>query len=193
MDCSEFLEGYSGFHDHRIGEAERRRYRAHLEHCGSCRRYHRVLRRGLRAVRDLPRVKASTDFFPRLQHRLFHLRDGTPVSPSRTAGSAAVIAVAAVGLLALAWLPFASRAPLEVRLPAVAVEAPPPSPQEPGALPSLFEPGPFVIPAIRRTAPHSRVPGWLTDGRRIELSSGYPSDWETRARPVARHHAAAGY
>ncbi len=54
--------------------------------------------------------------------------------------------MASVGVLALAWLPFASRVSMEVTLPPVAVSLPAVS----GAAqmtPALFSSGPFVIQA----------------------------------------------
>jgi len=145
MECEEFLQGYSSYLDGRADPPERENFDAHLESCDSCARYHRVMRRGLEVFRDLPRVTGSSDFLPRLQHRLYHVDDRIPYGSS-PAGNAALVAVAAVGILALAWLPFAVRAPVEVELPAVAVEAPPPAPAG-STVPSLFEPGPFVAPA----------------------------------------------
>jgi hypothetical protein len=49
-----------------------------------------------------------------------------------------------VGLLAVVWLPFASRIPVEIELAPVAVTVPAPSAE----IPSLFSPGPFVTPVI---------------------------------------------
>jgi hypothetical protein len=63
---------------------------------------------------------------------------------SRLGGGAALVAMAAVGLLAVVWLPFASKIPVEVELAPVAVTAPATGAE----VPSLFSPGPFVTPVI---------------------------------------------
>ena len=145
MECKEFLDGYSSYLDGLVAEDERQAFRAHIEDCDSCARYDRVVQRGLRVFRNLPRLDPPDDFLPRLRHRIYHLEDDIPLSSARHGGSAALLAVAAVGLLALAWLPVASQAPVEVQLPEVAVERP--VPDEEGAAPSLFDRGPFVTPA----------------------------------------------
>ena len=68
-----------------------------------------------------------------------------------------MVAVAAVGLLALVWLPFASRIPVEVELAPVAVTAPSPADD----VPSLFSDGPFVAPiAYRGVAPIVELTAW---------------------------------
>lgn len=154
MECHEFLEGYSSYADGLLDAAEERRFERHRKACGSCSRYHRVIRRGTEIFRNLPRARPSSDFLPRLRHRLYHLQDGIPLDATTRGGGAAAIAVAAVGILALSWLPFAASVPVEVELPAVAVEAP----RERAAgvrPPSLFEPGPVLGSGLddRATAP----------------------------------------
>ena len=144
MECKEFLEGYSAYLDGVVSREEEEAFRRHLERCDACARYDRVIQRGVEIFRNLPRPVPAPDFLPRLRDRHYHVEDGIPYDTARHGGSAALVAVAAVGLLALAWLPFASRMPVEVELPAVAVEAPPPETQD--DLPSLFDPGPFVAP-----------------------------------------------
>jgi hypothetical protein len=67
---------------------------------------------------------------------------------ARPGGSAALVAVAAVGLLAIVWLPFASRIPVEVELAPVSVSAPAPATE----VPSLFSNGPFVTPVVYQGA-----------------------------------------
>lgn len=146
MECQEYLEGYSEYLDERLDVERRATFRAHQEGCSGCRRYDRVIRRGVKVWRSLPEVEPSPDFLPRLRHRLYHVDDAESLAAERPLGSAALVAVAAVGFLALAWLPFATQMSVEVQLPAVAVEAPVPeaSPRTPA---SLFGPGPFLTPA----------------------------------------------
>lgn len=156
MDCQEFLEGYSSYLDGVASLSEQARFEEHLDRCEACARYDRVVQRGLKVFRNLPRVHTSSDFLPRLRHRLYHVDDAIPERSRTTGGSAALVAVAAVGILALAWMPFATRVPVEVELPAVSVEAPPPEPAE--ALPSLFDRGPFLAPLRSYSSP-GRVSG----------------------------------
>jgi hypothetical protein len=167
MDCDEFLRGYSGFRDRRFPPPVRERYREHLEECASCRRYDHVLCRGVQLLRSLPSPRPSADFFPRLKHRIYHIEDGSPLSDSSPGGGAALAALAAVGILALAWLPFALQPPSEVELDPVAVE---PSGQVEAASPSLFGSGPFVTPLLHEAAsPRTAAPsgsGWRSAGER---------------------------
>lgn len=167
MECKDFLEGYSAYLDGVASPAEEAAFERHIEECEACARYDRVVQRGLEIFRNLPRVEPSSDFLPRLRHRLFHVEDGIPFQSVRHGGSAAAVAVAAVGLLALAWLPFAARMPVEVQLPTVAVEAPALQEQT-HRVPSLFEPGPFLQPraAVEAgtgmfiQAAHGQEPEW---------------------------------
>lgn len=160
MQCEDFLEGYSEFMDGRLAPSEHEAFDRHLEACDACARYHRVVQRGLFIWRNLPDLHPSPDFLPRLRHRLFHVDDEARLAP-RTLGSAALIAVAAVGMLALAWLPFATRVAVEVELPPVAVETPTPR-STPAASPSLFGPGPFLTPLVgyEGTGYEGAPPAW---------------------------------
>lgn len=152
MLCKDFIQGYSEYADDRLPPDARARYEAHRRTCGACDRYHAVVRRGVAEYRSLPTVRPSPDFLPRLQHRLYHVDDAGRLSNGPHLGSAALVAVAAVGFLALAWLPFATRMSVEVELPAVAVEAPVRAvagrPER-----SLFGRGPYVAPVTRYWVP----------------------------------------
>lgn len=152
MQCSGFLEGYTDFRDGLLGPAREAEFRVHMDGCPACERYDRVLRDGLRLLSDIEDPEGSDDFMPRLQHRLYNLDQGVLDSSSnRFLGSAALVAVAAVGLLALFWLPFAASVPVEVELPAVAVERPPEQLVTfDDEVPSLLSSGPFVLPASLR-------------------------------------------
>ena len=144
MDCEEFLQGYSDYSDRLRTPEQLRDFESHMRQCQTCARYDRVVRQGIDLFRQLPRPDTSPDFLPRLRHRLYHIDDHT-VLGSRLGGGVALVAMAAVGLLAIVWLPFASRIPVEVELAPVAVTAPTPPSAD---LPSLFSPGPFVTPVI---------------------------------------------
>ncbi len=155
MRCEEFLEGYSEFLDGRLDERRQAAFEAHRDACRACGRYDHVVQRGLGIWRSLPEVDPSPDFVPRLRHRLYHVDEESRAAQHRHLGSAALVAVASVGLLALAWLPFATRASVEIELPPVAVETPGPVTASPAATPvaagadapALFGSGPFVVPA----------------------------------------------
>lgn len=149
MDCDEFLRGYSEFRDRRCPFPVRSQFEEHLESCDSCRRYDRVLRRGVHVLRRLPTPCPSSDFLPRLKHRIYHLEDGIGPVDGSPAGTVALTAMAAVGLLALAWLPFALQAPVaEVQLAPVAVERPEGAPTMAA---SVFGQGPFITPLLRES------------------------------------------
>lgn len=169
MQCEEFLEGYSEFLDGRLGPKRQTAFEAHREACCTCGRYDRVVQRGLNVWRNLPDIDPSPDFLPRLRHRLYHVDDEAHLGQTRHLGSAALIAVAAVGLLALTWLPFATRMTVEVELPPLAVEAPADVSEAVGRPyrspavhgwrsydASLFGSGPFVVPAFATRSPASR-------------------------------------
>jgi hypothetical protein len=154
MRCSEFLQGYSEFADDRLTPATFATFGEHLEKCPACQRYHRVLREGIAEYRSLPELHPSPDFIPRLQHRLFHVDDAGRLSSGHHLGSAALVAVASVGFLALAWLPFATRMSVEVELPAVAVEIPvSPVDMALDPMPALFREKPFNSPVSEYLVP----------------------------------------
>lgn len=141
MGCDQIVERYTDYRDGLLEEAERRQVEEHLSRCACCARYDRVMRRGLEILADMPCAEASDDFMPRLRYRLYSMDCGAATARGRFGGSAALVGVAAVGLLALFWLPFASRVPLEMELPAVSALPPTATEVE---IPSLFRTGPFV-------------------------------------------------
>ncbi len=155
MRCAEFLNAYSEFVDDRLPPARHALFREHLANCSACCRYHRVLHQGVAECRSLPTVHSSQDFLPRLQHRLFHVDDAGRLTHRHHLGAAALVAVASVGLLALAWLPFATRVSVEVELPPVAVELPRIPAPESSARPerSIFNEGPFFSPVTEYLEP----------------------------------------
>jgi hypothetical protein len=165
MQCEEFISSYSSYRDGLLDPEREKRFEDHLSACESCARYDRVVRKGTQVLRDLPRTEPSPDFLDRLRHRIYHVRDGIPLTAER--GGPAVVAVAAMGLLAFAWLPFATQMSVEVELPAVAVEEPSRSAltggsnegdataQGPDEPPRFLEPG-VLVGADRPGA----APGW---------------------------------
>ena len=174
MQCTGFLEGYTDFRDGRLSPAREAAFRAHLDACSACTRYDRTIRDGLQLLAELPDAEGSEDFMPRLTHRLYNLDQGVLDTSSRHfLGSAALVAVASVGLLALFWLPFAASVPVELELPAVAVERPPEQlVTYENQTPSLLRSGPFVQPADRLDG---RPQTLFLDGER----QWYPSKQQT--------------
>jgi len=145
MLCKDFIENHADFRDRLMDDAARVAYERHLVECERCRRYDEVVERGVALYCDLPAPTASPDFMPRLLHRIYHLEDAVRLTSKRALGGAALVAVAGVGILTVAWLPFATRMSVEVQLPVVAVDAPPPP--RPVVEPSaLFGDGPYVSP-----------------------------------------------
>jgi hypothetical protein len=151
MWCDEFIQGYSDYRDGLLSDGTRARFDRHVRLCDRCARYDSVVDRGVGLWCGLPGAEASPDFLPRLQHRLYHVDDAARLTSKRALGSAALVAVASVGLLAVTWLPFATRMTVEVELPPVAVKAP--VSVMAGRQPSLFDEGPYVSPPRRFFVP----------------------------------------
>lgn len=125
LDCSEFLEDYSGFRDGDLDPARAEAMRRHAAGCSSCARYDRVVAGGVEVFRDLPGVEPSYDFLPRLQHRIYQA-DYEASRRRRRASSAPAVLTAGIGL-AIAMtvlLPRIRTAPAVVELPPIAAHAP---------------------------------------------------------------------
>jgi hypothetical protein len=170
MQCTGFIDGYTDFKDGLLRPDHEAEFRQHLADCPKCEHYDRVLRDGLQLLSSMPEQASSDDFMSRLQHRLYNLDQGVvDASSNRFVGSAALVAVAGVGLLALFWLPFAASVPIELELSPVAVERP--SGQltvNSNQVPSLFRSGPFVDPASLFDA---NAPQSFLDGERAWYSN----------------------
>ena len=156
--CDQFIEQYTDNGDRLLDAALLTEFETHLADCPCCARYHRVMLRGLELLSDIPLPESSDDFMPRLRHRLYNVDCGVAEGRRSFGGSAALVGVAAVGLLALFWLPFAASVPLEMELAAVSAQPPPPGSQE---LPSLFRSGPFVSTLL--VEDESYLDGYLTE------------------------------
>jgi len=146
-DCDRFVQEYSDYRDGALSAEQEADFREHVETCPCCARYDRVLRAGSELLARLPSEQPADDFMPRLKHRLYNVDEGLSELPAhRFAGGAALVGVAAVGLLALFWLPFAATVPVEMQLDPVAAYVPPGIETD---VPSLFRQGPFVDASIR--------------------------------------------
>lgn len=104
MTCDEYLALYSELLDERLDVEDELRCRTHALQCASCARYDRVMRRGLRLVRELPSIAPSSQFLFRLQHRI--RQTSQPSDGDRFAASGTVVALAIAGVIAIAaWSP----------------------------------------------------------------------------------------
>lgn len=138
MTCSDFQDRFSDYFDGTaepsfLGAAD-----AHLAECMDCRRYHDVISQGSAILRSMPPVVVADDFFPRLQHRIYHLEDGPALSQADMAGSGTTVAttVAIAVLIALAaWSPALVRPPQVALAPIVVSQ---PGPRVVGVRPPLL-------------------------------------------------------
>ncbi len=105
VDCPEFLDRYSDFRDDCLDAESRSAFEGHIRVCASCARYDRVVRNGVELFASAPEIEPSKDFYPRLQHRIFHLEDARALSNRRASGaSLAALGIAAAVAFA-AWTP----------------------------------------------------------------------------------------
>jgi hypothetical protein len=138
MTCSDFQDRFSDYFDRTAEPSFLREADAHLAECLDCRRYHDVFSQGSTILRRMPPVVVADDFFPRLQHRIYHLEDGPALSQADMAGSGATVAttVAIAVLIALAaWSPALVRPPQVALAPIVVSQ---PGPRVVGVRPALL-------------------------------------------------------
>lgn len=126
MSCADFLSLFSDYRDGLLTVEVQRRVEAHLDACDSCRRYRRVVDRGVELLDSRESVSVPDDFRPRLKHRIYHEKDGEALTSERSAsGVSLAVAVGMAALLtAAAWTPAMSDADPEVRLPPIVVTEP---------------------------------------------------------------------
>ncbi len=173
MTCQEFLARHSDFIDGELDAREYARVEAHRASCPKCARYDRVVRSGVRMLRGLPEVEPSSDFFPRLQHRIYNLDERLRSGHRGTsAGAVASLAVAA-SLALLAWSPLL-RSGLEVRDVDAVEQAASASP----GTPSIADPGPS------RAAPFPGAAARPTSGVTVQLAAEAPNVPSIDPRPV---------
>ena len=146
MDCEEFLEDYSDFLDRRFEAHPLIAYTEHVLGCESCAEYDRVVRRGLRLVRQIGPPEANPSFKPRLRRSLSDLSRGG-LGPRDYVVGMALTAATAFGLLAVSVVP-TLRARSAVELPPLVVEAPAET-----SRPLLFGPAPRFTPPAMLWAP----------------------------------------
>lgn len=158
LDCSDFLEDYSGFRDGTLSAGRCATLAEHLDACASCARYDRVIRNGVDLVRDLPEIEPSHDFLPRLQHRIYHLEDDAMRARRASGASAVLISGIALAIGATAWAPLMRSGTAVVELPPIVAHAP----HKVEALQHLFRAGPLLTEqqdaAATRTLFHEYSP-----------------------------------
>lgn len=170
MDCREFIARHSELVDGALAPDDRTRLREHAERCSSCARYDRVVRRGGELVRQLlPRVEASSDFQPRLKHRLYHVRDESAPRHAGVYAALAVLLVAGTGVAVVANEP---QTPV--------VQAEPVLVGPPSAPPSLVGPAtPARVPLVRYSAAPARRAGAVrTVGADVRWPVYSPADYD---------------
>jgi anti-sigma factor RsiW len=152
VNCSDFLENYSGLRDGSLETERAEELRAHRTACPSCARYDRVVDNGVEIFRELPALETSPDFLPRLHSRIRRIESEEALVGERASGaSGLLIGGIALAIAATAWTPLMRARPSVVELPPVAAHAP----HRVEALEVLFRPGPLLTrtSAGSRTAP----------------------------------------
>jgi hypothetical protein len=122
MECDEFLQSFSDFLDAEFEKHSPEEYNGHLEKCARCGEYDRVVRRGLRLVREMDVPEPVPDFMPRLQRSFLSRRERSEVIV-QYAKAAGMAGFAIAALLLLAVNPNFLPAGDDLELPPVVVEA----------------------------------------------------------------------
>ncbi len=124
VSCHDFISAYSDYRDGLVDTGLSRSLATHLSECPSCARYDRVIRRGIEVARGIDGPRPSSDFLPRLQHRIYHLEDDVRPDPFGSSVSVALLTMILVVLGVSAWLPAVRSATGPARLPAITALAP---------------------------------------------------------------------
>jgi anti-sigma factor RsiW len=126
MNCSEFVAHFTDYVDGAAPPADVRAMEEHLGRCDSCRRYKTVVEHGAELLRSLPAPELREDFEPRLQHRLYHLREERLLPEAATSRTPALTVVGiALLLTAVAWSPLLRTSAPVVELPPIVVDRAP--------------------------------------------------------------------
>lgn len=146
-DCREFLDRYSDYRDGRLGDDGRSFFIGHLAECTTCRRYDRVIRKGVDVLRKNSQGTPCRRLTVVEARRLAAAFDKESLALGTAGSGLTITAAALVAMLmaAAAWSPFFSGQTPEVEMPPVVAGAPPPpaattlSSSEPIASPELRE------------------------------------------------------
>ena len=181
MKCSEFLDKYTDFRDGVLAPREGDALRAHVAGCVPCRRYDRVVTRGVGLLRALPATRPDPDFRARLRHSIYALEEerrrrrllGTAARAVPLLGTLGVLGALLTALTLRESVPVVELPPIVAGLPSHA-SGPVGSALLPGARASVEArswpavpagpgtPGTFAsaarLPAAARAAPVRRFP-----------------------------------
>lgn len=126
MNCPQFIERFSDYVDGIEDPLFRENADRHLASCPACRRYLEVFQQGRRLLDAFPEVSVPDDFYPRLQHRIYHLEDEHALrrGSSGSATTAATILGMAILLTVAAWSPLMRPSEPEVELSPIVVNRP---------------------------------------------------------------------
>ncbi len=128
--CRKFLDGYSEYRDGRLDTEDRSFFMGHMAQCSSCRRYDRVIRRGVRVLREPVEASApATMSIAEVRFRATAFeRESLALGTAGSGVTLSAAVVVALLLAAVAWSPFFSGTTPEVDMPPVVAGAPhPPS------------------------------------------------------------------
>ena len=180
MQCSEFLDRYTDFHDGALAPEESERFRVHMTACATCQRYDEVLIRGVDLLRALSETRPGEDFRARLRHSIYMLeeeRRRRRLLRSNVRTVPLLGALAAFGAIVVG-LSLGEAAPV-VDLPPIVAARPSPGTGAPRPLPlpsSLLLPDPARSPLAGPSG--VRVPGASrVRGRAVRVSAPAPELW----------------
>ena len=142
IDCSQFLAFHTDYRDQLLDPVSRADVTRHLEQCGACARYDRVVGAGIDALLAVPEILPSDDFMARLDGRLA-LVDELTASRSPSGAPIGLVFALGVAIAAAAWAPALRTDAEPVRLPPAVAHAP----YHPRILPLVFHPGLLPAPA----------------------------------------------
>ena len=127
-ECRKFLDRYSEYRDGRLDTEARSSFVGHMARCSSCRRYDRVIRRGVRVLREpVAASSAATMSIAEVRFRATAFeRESLALGAAGSGVALSAAAVVALLLAAIAWSPFFAGTTPEVDMPPVVAGAPPP-------------------------------------------------------------------
>ena len=123
--CRNFLVGYSEYRDGHLASEDRSFFVGHMARCSSCRRYDRVIRRGVQVLREPVAASAMSSLSTaevRFRATAFE-RESLALGTAGSGVTLSAAVVVALLLAAVAWSPYFSGTP-EVEMPPVVAGAP---------------------------------------------------------------------
>lgn len=169
-ECRRFLKEYSEFRDGRLDSGSRSFHVGHIARCSSCRRYDRVIRKGVQILREpveVPTAAPMNVAEARCRATAFE-RESLALGTAGSGVTLSAAVVVALFLAAIAWSPFFSGTIPEVEMPPVVAGTPPSTS------------APTFAPLETRSPAALRRPD-LWDGLRSMISEREPGRRVTRA------------